>query len=92
MQRKFRVSDDIWDDFCASLPDGVTPSDKLREMVQHGPLGQIMGVEEAAEIWSKAPGYIKNMCSRGELKCKKIGKTWILDKNQPYPKQERPSE
>jgi len=50
-----------------------------------------MGVEEAAERWNLAPGYIKNLCNAGKVKAVKIGKTWILDKTQPNPKQ-KPSD
>jgi hypothetical protein len=40
-----------------------------------------MGVEEASERWGLAPGTIKNMCAAGKLVARKIGKTWILDKD-----------
>lgn len=55
-------------------------------------IDQIMGVDEASERWGLAPGYIKNLCAKNAIQCKKIGKTWVLDKNQPNPKQlEKPS-
>jgi hypothetical protein len=49
-------------------------------------LTDIIGVEEAARLWGLSPGYIKNLCAQGKLECKKIGKTWIIDINQPNPK------
>lgn len=49
-------------------------------------LNQIIGVEEAAEIWGFSPGTIKNMCANGYILSKKIGKTWIIDKNQEKPR------
>jgi hypothetical protein len=57
-------------------------------MIQYGinPLENIMGVEEAAERWNSTPGYIKNLCASGKVLAVKIGKTWVLDKNQPNPK------
>ncbi|KRE33280.1 helix-turn-helix domain-containing protein [Paenibacillus sp. Soil724D2] len=87
MQQKFRVADDVWQAFCNTLPEDVTPSDKLREMVQGivSPLDSIIGVEEAAERWNLAPGYIKNLCASGKVKAVKIGKTWVIDKNQGKP-------
>lgn len=87
MQQKFRVPDDVWQAFCNTLSEGVTPSDKLREMVQGivSPLDSIIGVEEAAERWNLAPGYIKNLCASGKVKAVKIGKTWVIDKNQGKP-------
>ena len=45
-------------------------------------LNNIMGVEEAAELWNLSPGYIKNLCASGKVKAVKIGKTWVIDKNQ----------
>jgi len=88
MQRKVRVPDNIWDAFCASLPVGVGPSDRIREMIEQGinPLENIMDAEEAAELWDLSPGYIKNLCASGKVLAKKKGKTWILDKNQSNPK------
>lgn len=49
-------------------------------------LDNIMGVQEAAKIWGLSPGYIKNLCAEGKIKAKKIGTTWVIDKNQPNPK------
>ena len=51
-------------------------------------LDQIMGVEEAAEAFGYSPGYIKNLCADGKLKAKKIGKTWIIEKEQSVSKEE----
>jgi hypothetical protein len=48
-------------------------------------LEKIMGVDEAAELWQLSPGYIKNLCAAGKINCKKIGKTWVIDKTQPNP-------
>lgn len=87
MQQKFRVPDDVWQAFCNTLPEGVAPSERLREMVQGivSPVDNVMGVEEAADLWNLAPGYIKNMCASGKIKAVKIGKTWVLDKTQRSP-------
>lgn len=51
------------------------------------PLEHIMGVNEAAEMWGLSAGTIKNYCADGKLKAIKIDNRWILDKNQPNPKQ-----
>lgn len=50
-------------------------------------LDMVMGVEEASERWGLSSGYIKNLCAEGKVICKKIGKTWIIDKDQPVPHQ-----
>ncbi|MCY9066618.1 helix-turn-helix domain-containing protein [Bacillus inaquosorum] len=49
-------------------------------------LDKIIGVDEASKLWDLSPGYIKNLCAHGKLECKKIGKTWIILKDQPNPK------
>lgn len=49
------------------------------------PLSNVIGVEEASELWNLSAGYIKNLCAEGKIICKKIGKTWVIDKNQPNP-------
>ena len=43
-------------------------------------LDNIIGVGKAAEILGNTPGTIKNKCASGQLNCKKIGNTWVLDK------------
>jgi hypothetical protein len=48
-------------------------------------LNKIMGVDEASTLWNLQPGYIKNLCAEDKIKCKKIGKTWVIDKTQPNP-------
>lgn len=50
-------------------------------------LTQIMGVKEAGIKWGLSEGYIKNLCAEGKIKAVKIGKTWIIDRNQKNPSQ-----
>ncbi len=86
MQRKFRLDDQTWEEF---LKRTSSPSDTLRELVnnyiQNDSLSHVIGVEEASQIWNLSSGYIKNLCASNKIKCKKIGKTWVIDKNQPNP-------
>lgn len=49
-------------------------------------LDKIIGVEEASEIWGLSSGYIKNLCANDKIQAKKIGKTWVILKDQPNPK------
>lgn len=51
-------------------------------------LDRIIGVNEASELWGLSPGYIKNLCSEGKIISKKIGKTWVIDKEQPNPRKD----
>ena len=53
------------------------------------PLDQIMGVEEASQLWGLTPGHIKNLCNQGKIRARKIAKTWILNKNEPNPRQKK---
>ncbi len=49
-------------------------------------LDYILGADDAARKWNLSPGTIKNYCSEGRLIAKKVGKTWVIDRNQPDPK------
>jgi hypothetical protein len=46
----------------------------------------IVGVDDASKIWSLKPGTIKNICANKQVKCMKVGQTWVLSKKQPNPK------
>ncbi|MCP3742721.1 hypothetical protein [Rossellomorea sp. BNER] len=48
-------------------------------------LDNVIGVEEASELWDLSPGYIKNLCADRKIIAKKVGKTWIIDRDQPNP-------
>jgi Helix-turn-helix domain len=48
-------------------------------------LDNVIGVEEASKIWGLSAGTIKNYCAEGKIISKKIGKTWVIDKNQDNP-------
>lgn len=62
-------------------------------------LDSIMSSSEASTVLNRASGTIKNQCERSEkalrenrpqdviLKCKKIGRSWILAKDQSAPAQ-----
>ncbi|PGT35611.1 hypothetical protein COC97_24345 [Bacillus anthracis] len=45
-------------------------------------LNNVIGVDEAHFISGLSAGYIKNLCAVGKITAKKIGKTWIIDKEQ----------
>ena len=86
MQIKFRISEDAWNNFTAQTE---TPAATIRHLVANyssDNLENVMGVQEASELWELSPGYIKNLCAAGKIKARNIGKTWIIDKHQPNPK------
>lgn len=51
------------------------------------PLDDIMGTEEASRIWGLSQDHIKRLCRQGRIKARLIGKTWVIDRNQPNPSQ-----
>ncbi|MBJ6362077.1 type I-C CRISPR-associated protein Cas8c/Csd1 [Paenibacillus sp. GCM10012307] len=53
---------------------------------QQDALKNIMGTDEAAELWGYTPDHIKRLCREGKIKCVMIGKTWVVDRNQPSPR------
>lgn len=59
--------------------------DLMEDLIYNRPLDNTIGVNEASELWGLAPSYIKDLCANGKVNCKKIGKTWVIDKNQPNP-------
>ena len=52
------------------------------------PLDHIMGVQEAGEKWNLHPDSVKRLCAQKKVTAKKIGKTWILLRDQPNPSQQ----
>lgn len=52
-------------------------------------LDEIMGTEEAAELWGFSQDHIKRLCREGKVLAKPVGKTWILVKDQPNPKDKK---
>lgn len=49
----------------------------------------VMGTEEASERWELSQDHIKRLCRDGKVIAKRIGKTWVLERDQPNPKQEQ---
>lgn len=52
-------------------------------------LEHIMGVSEAADKWGCSPDYVKQCCEKKLIPCIKIGKTWVLLKDQDKPTQSK---
>ncbi|OUC01068.1 DNA-binding protein [Bacillus thuringiensis serovar medellin] len=99
-QRLLAESSDLLDEFMSlSLSLNFSKASEIKERIDEinkeiqthnevfDSLDMIMGVEEASERWGLSSGYIKNLCAEGKVMCKKIGKTWIIDKDQPVPNQ-----
>ena len=49
------------------------------------PLDNIMGVQEASARWGISSDHVKRLCQDKDVQAKKIGKTWVIAKNQPNP-------
>lgn len=86
---------DMFEEILANMDESQFTNDPLNPTYLHSyhtqqnALANVIGVEEASELWGLSPGYIKNLCADGKIKAKKIGKTWVIEKNQPNPKMER---
>lgn len=48
-------------------------------------LDQIMSVAEAAEKWGMSQVNVKKLCQNGKVNARKIGRDWVLEKDQPNP-------
>ncbi|WP_276352110.1 helix-turn-helix domain-containing protein [Cohnella caldifontis] len=49
------------------------------------PLNEIMSTEEASRLWGVHQDHVKRLCREGKVNCRKIGKTYVLERNQPNP-------
>ncbi|WP_373230196.1 helix-turn-helix domain-containing protein [Cohnella sp.] len=49
------------------------------------PLIEIMSTEEASKLWGVHQDHVKRLCREGKVICRKFGKMYILQKNQPRP-------
>lgn len=84
MQRKVRIANDVWEAFCASLAPGVSPSDKIRELVQGGPenaLNQVITAQEAALILGVTMRQVQRLCKAGKLECRYADGIWLILKS-----------
>ncbi|MCO7175570.1 helix-turn-helix domain-containing protein [Sporolactobacillus kofuensis] len=75
------------EEIISSLDDDEYTNDPLDPKFLYGyykkntDLDMLAGVDYAADILNLSPGTVKNKCASGEIPAKKIGKTWIMDKN-----------
>lgn len=83
---------DSFGEILANMDESDFTNEPLNAGYLHGyhtqqhTLENAIGVEEAAEHWGLSAGTIKNYCAEGKVKAKKIGKTWVIDKDQDNPK------
>lgn len=49
-------------------------------------LENVIGVNEASEIWGLGVDRIKSLAQDGKIEAKKIGKTWVIEKYQKNPR------
>ncbi|MEB4819646.1 DNA-binding protein [Bacillus thuringiensis] len=45
-------------------------------------LDNVIGVNDAHLISSLSPGHIKNLCAAGAIESKKIGGTWVINRER----------
>jgi hypothetical protein len=68
----------------------ILPVTQFREWLYKwnaDPLNRVMGTDEAAAIWGLSQSWVKQLCLDGKVEARRIGKHWILKRNQPNPKQ-----
>ena len=76
----------ITDDISTSYFFQVPVDDNGNKKINFFNLDYLASASEMSEIWNLSPGYIKNLCAKNKIKCKKISNTWIIDKRQRNPK------
>ena len=59
---------------------------EVNNRMESNPLNEIMGVQEAAQMWGLSADHVKRLCRDKKVIARNIGKTWILVKNQTNPK------
>jgi excisionase family DNA binding protein len=62
--------------------DADTLNQRIDELLE-----QLMTTEEAAEYWGLSQDHVKRLCGDGAVTCRKRGKTWLILREQPNPKQ-----
>jgi len=83
---------DLFGEILSTLDEKDCTNEMLKPVYLHAyhseqhQLNQIMGTEEASKLWDLSQDHIKRLCRDGKLQCVQIGKTWVLDRNQPNPK------
>jgi hypothetical protein len=83
---KFQYPANLWNDFISKTEN---PHETIRNLMSNYTswnMDNLVSCQEAAEVWGLSPHYIKNLARLGEIKAKCIGKTWVIDLNQPNPK------
>ena len=67
----------------------VSDIENCKCRVLESDLAKIMGVEDASKLWGLAPSTVKDMCAAGKVTARKIGKTWVIPKDHPNPKNKK---
>lgn len=48
-------------------------------------LEHLISVDEAARMWGITPQHVRRLCESGDIRAKKVGRQWIIDKRQENP-------
>ena len=49
-------------------------------------INKVMDIEEASEFWGMSKARIKTLCADGAIIARKVGRVWIIEKNQRNPR------
>ena len=70
----------------------ILPVTQFREWLYNlnkNAVERVMGTDEASTLWGLSQQRIKVLCEEGKLESRRIGKHWIINKNQPNPKSKK---
>ncbi|MBV6717176.1 helix-turn-helix domain-containing protein [Paenibacillus chitinolyticus] len=84
---------DMFDEILANMDIEQFTDEPLKDKYLHSyhtqqhTLRNIMSVDDAAKLWGyENPGSVKNLCRTGKIQATKIGRDWVIDRNQPNPR------
>ena len=49
-------------------------------------INNVMDAEEAALAWGVSMSHVKTLCTQGRVIARKMGRFWIIEKDQPNPR------
>lgn len=86
---KFQCPNELWVQFISKTGKPTETIRNLMVSYTQSNMDNLVSCQEASEVWGLSPHYIKNLARLGEIKAKCIGKTWVIDLNQPNPKKNK---
>lgn len=73
------ISKEIFEDDIATMTFALGLSGDVTE------LDHLISADDAAKMWGITPQHVRRLCESGDVRAKKVGKTWVIDKRQENP-------